>query len=85
MKSTTPIEITARLYAPALIEVFLMFSSVGISAGCLFYELYLKYVKKEPEAGAKDKNNLFPTHETEPDNLNGTHNDMVDSFASNDR
>lgn len=85
MKSTTPLEVTVRLNTPAIVQVFLMLASVGISAGCLFYELYLKYIKKEPEDGAKaaEGKSLFQVEGMDPDQINHTQADMVlDSSAT---
>lgn len=40
MKSTTPIEVKGRIYTPAIIELILMVSSIGISFIVLVYEIY---------------------------------------------
>lgn len=82
MKSTTSLEITSKLFTPALVEMSLMFASVGISAGCLFYELYLKYVRKDTGVDPKGENKSLFQNETEPDHINGTNSDIVvDSFT----
>lgn len=41
MKSTTPLEIKARIYAPALLELSLIVVCVGISVLAVLYEVYL--------------------------------------------
>jgi hypothetical protein len=48
MKSNTDPATTYQILDPALLEVAAIFSSLGISAGCLFYEFYLKYIQKSP-------------------------------------
>lgn len=45
MKSNTDPSVTYQILDPALLEVSAIFASIGISAGCLFYELYLKIKK----------------------------------------
>lgn len=32
-----------------------IFASIGVSAGCLFYELYLKYIKKTAEPSKSEQ------------------------------
>lgn len=43
MKSNTPPDVAYRILSPALLEIVMIFGCIAISAGCLGYELYLKY------------------------------------------
>ncbi len=40
MKSTTPMEIKGRIYTPAIIELIMMVSCIGVSFIVLIYEIY---------------------------------------------
>ena len=40
MKSTTPIEVKGRIYGPAIVELILMVTCIGISFVVLVYEIY---------------------------------------------
>lgn len=40
MKSTTPIEVKGRIYTPAIIELILMVTCMGVSFVVLAYEIY---------------------------------------------
>jgi hypothetical protein len=46
MKSTTTPEKAYKIFAPAIVSVVMIFASILISAGCTFYELYLKYLRQ---------------------------------------
>lgn len=54
MKSNTPADVAFRILSPALLEVVMIFLCIGASAGCLGYELYLKFQKK-PDIDKEDK------------------------------
>jgi hypothetical protein len=69
MKSTTSPEKAYKMFAPALVEVIMIFASIGISAGCLIYEFYLKYIK---QTKPKPKDNQLEHSEDEPVLVNQT-------------
>ena len=62
MKSNTDPAVTYQILYPAVVEVIAIFLSIGVSAICLFYELYMKYIKK-PVESIKIQN-LSTTHTT---------------------
>ena len=46
MKSTTEISAYSQLLDPAALLVVVLYGSLGISAGCMGYEMYLKFRKQ---------------------------------------
>lgn len=46
MKQNEAIRISTRIITPAYLEMLSLYACVGMSAGCLVYELYLKYFKQ---------------------------------------
>ena len=78
MKSNTDPSVTYQIQSPAMLEVVSIFASLGISAGCLFYELImrLKECLKKPEdkiAQAERSNHL----RTEDDLAERARNEIV--------
>lgn len=55
MKSNTSLEVKGRIYTPAIIELILIISCIGISFIVLAYEIYLiiKSCKKRKEVTVK--------------------------------
>lgn len=47
MKSTTASAIATQILDPALLSVVTLYASLGVSAACLGYELYLKFRKQD--------------------------------------
>ena len=68
MKSNTPPDVAYRIFSPAILQIVMIFGCIGISAGCLGYELYLKIQERTGKVVSKlepSPNASVVRHDTE--------------------